>query len=234
MLGRSKPAKTKSIFQSYLFFPLLWVFMNGGGVPLPDAFATSVNVSIDTAAISGTEALLTFDLFDFDGLSNNSAVVRAFSTDGTLGSAATTGDVNGSLPGTVTISDTVGVGELLQGIILGSSTAFVLDLTTNFVGGQPDSFSFFLLDPATSFSLIDTNLLGDALFTVGIANSPQGLSLSVSGGNTPNVGVSATVVPEPSTLALVVLGLPVIFWCARCHLASPALRSLSYRSWTNA
>jgi len=175
MLGRSKPAKTKSFFQSCLFFPLLWVFMSRGGLPLPDASATSVNVSIDTAAISGTEALLTFDLFDFDGVSNNSTVVLAFSTDGTPESAATTGDVSGSLPGTVTISDTVGVGELLQGISLGSTLAFVLDLTTNFAGGQPDSFSLFLLDPATSFSLVDTNLLGDALFTISTVGSPQGL-----------------------------------------------------------
>jgi hypothetical protein len=141
MLGRSKPAKTKSFSQFRLFVPLIWLFVNGGGLPPPDVFATPINVSIDTAAISGTEALLTFDFFDFDGVSNNNAVVHAFSTDGTLGSAATAGDVSGSLPGTVTISDTVGVGELLQGIILGSSIAFVLELTTNFAGGQPDSFS---------------------------------------------------------------------------------------------
>ena len=227
MLGRSKPAKTKSFSQSRLFVPLIWLFVSGGGLPPPDAFATPINVSIDTAAISGTEALLTFDLFDFDGVSNNSAVVLAFSTDGTLGSAATTGDVSGSLPGTVTISDTVGVGELLQGIILGSSIAFVLDLTTNFAGGQPDSFSLFLLDPATSFSLVDTNLLGDALFTADIVGSPQGLSLSVSGGNTPDVGVSAAVVPEPSTFTLMALGLAAIFWRARCHLASSARRAFA-------
>jgi hypothetical protein len=163
MVGRSKPAKAKSFFQLCLFSPLIWLFVSGGGLPLPDAFAIPVNVSINTAAISETSAFLAFDLFDFDGVSNNSTVVLAFSTDSTPESAATTGDVSGSLPGTVTISDTVGVGELLQGISLGSTLAFVLDLTTNFAGGQPDSFSLFLLDPATSFSLVDTNLLGDAL-----------------------------------------------------------------------
>jgi hypothetical protein len=155
--------------------------VSGGGQPRR-AFALPVNVVIDTSALTTTSALLVFDLFDGDGANNNNVTIQNFVTDGSLGSATTTGDVSGTLPGVVTIRDTLGLGEILQGLTLGNALAFTLDFTTNFAGAPPDNFGVFLLDPTTSFSLIDSDLPGDALLTADMTGPPQGLALVISSG----------------------------------------------------
>ncbi len=185
-----------------------------GALDPPQALAVSLAVTVDTSALAGTSAQLAFDLIDGDGVSNNSATISGFATTGTLGAASSTGGVSGTLvPGPIIISDTAFFNELLQGITFGSSLAFTLELTTNFAGGLPDSFSFFLLNSAGTSSLVTTNLLGDALFLIDIVGSPTG-NILVATSTSPSVPASVIplAVPEPRTLVLLGLGLAALFW----------------------
>ncbi len=179
----------------------------------PTALAAPFSVSIDTSSLSGSAAQLAFDLIDGDGAINNSAIISGFSTDGTLGSSTSTGGVSGNLPGAVTLSDSEFFNELLQMITLGSFIDFALDLTSNFAGGIPDSFSFFILDDATppSSSLVTTDLLGDALFIIDIDGTALG-AVFVASQSEPSVPVTLTSrqVPEPGAILLLALGLPLI------------------------
>jgi hypothetical protein len=198
------------------FLVSLLVLVLGQAIEL--AYAVSFDVTLDTSSFSGTDGQLAFDLIDGDGANNNTAIISSFSTDGTLGSASSEGGVSGDLPGPVNITDTALVNELLQEISLGSSISFRVDLTTNFAGGVlPDSFSFFLLDSAGLFSLVTTDLLGDALFTIDIDGTPAGV-LTVAGLTEPSVPLSVTAVPEPSSLLLVILGLSLVVRHKLCRV----------------
>jgi hypothetical protein len=182
------------------------------------ATASPVQVSIDTSALAGTSATLAFDFVE-GGPPSNSVTITGFSSDGTLGSATLTGDVTGTLPGTVTLGDAQFFNELLQDIVLGSTIAFTFDATGNPPddGSLPDAFSFFILDPKTLMSLIETTDLTGAgsllLFSIG-SSSP----LEVYG--SPQVTITAvSTVPEPSSALLVLIAMA----------AGAALRSRSWR-----
>jgi hypothetical protein len=124
---------------------------------LPQAHAAPIQVTIDTTALSGTPAILAFDLID-GGAPANSVTVSGFATDGALGVSAAVGDVTGTLPGTVVLSDTSFFNEYAHWMTLGTSFTFVLDGTANFLGSTavPDSFALFLLDAATGLPLMAT------------------------------------------------------------------------------
>lgn len=72
----------------------------------PPVTAGTLNVTVETGALSGVAAQLAFDLVDGDGAANNAVTITAFASDGALGSATPLGGVTGSLPGPVTIDDT--------------------------------------------------------------------------------------------------------------------------------
>lgn len=174
------------------------------------AQAVSYNIALNTTSLSGMNGQLAFDLINGDGVNNNSVVISAFTTNGTLGAATILGGVSGSLPSAVTMSDTAFFNELLNSITLGTTISFNLDLTTNFAGGIPDSFSFFILDDTASSSLVMTNLLGDALFAIDMNGTSTG-ALSVVNLTQPSLPLTVTPVPEPNSLLLLGLGVTVVF-----------------------
>ena len=92
--------------------------------------------------------------------------------------------------------------------MLGSEIRFRLDLGPGSPPEVlPDAFSLFLLDPSSSTSLVDTDLLGDALLIVDLTG--DGI-VSVSGTSTPNVPnvvVGVMAVPEPTPLFLLATSL---------------------------
>ena len=191
---------------------LLLVSGNAWGLSLP------YSVVVNTTPLVGSGAQLAFDFID-GGAPSNTATISGFATNGTLGSFTKTGSVNGNLPGTITLADTLVIGgstfpsffnEYLQNITLGTTLSFLLNETTNGPSGasSPDSFSFFLLNPTTNFSLVSTSdpTGANALFVLDINGSPQGQLkvYSVSGGQ---VSESVTPVPEPSILLLMLTGL---------------------------
>src|SRR5690348_5894551 len=82
-------------------------------------WAVPIQFSIDTSSLSGTSAQLAFDFID-GGPPPNTASVSGFATDGTLGAVSTVGGVVGTLPNTVTLTDSAFFNEYLQALILGS------------------------------------------------------------------------------------------------------------------
>ncbi|MDS4019132.1 MAG: NF038129 family PEP-CTERM protein [Candidatus Competibacter sp.] len=196
-----------------------------GTMIAPPTWATTLQVAVDTTALSGTAAYLAFDFIDGDGVANT-ATVGNFYTDGTLGAASTTGGASGTLPpGPVTLSDTDFFNEFLQELTLGTTVSFTLDLTEigPAAGGSlPDSFTFFLLDrptdpdqiPMPLFATTDPTGAG-ALFQADIDGTAGGvLSVfapvaSLPGEPDPTVSWTVTParsVPLPSTAWLLGAG----------------------------
>jgi len=168
------------------------------------ALADTLTVTVGTTPLSGASATLAFDFIDGDGIVNNSVTISNFQSDGALASPGTTGDVSGTLPGPVTLSDTQFFNELLVPLTLGTSVSFNLDYS-NSEGSPPDSFSLFLLDPSAINSLVTTDLAGNALLQIQMDGTTTNLSLA--GSNTPAISVSTnSVVPTPEPPSGVLLG----------------------------
>jgi hypothetical protein len=184
------------------------------------ATASAIQVTLDTSALAGTAAQLAFDFIE-GGTPSNSVTITGFSTDGTLGGATLTGDVTGALPGTVTLSDSNFFNEYLLHIALGNSISFTFETTDNPPDDPsfpPDSFSFFLIDPTTGLSLIETSDPTGAnsllLYSIGVA-SP----LRVYDSDQVTISAASTA-PEPAPALLMLVGLLV--WAA-----FPSWRSLN-------
>jgi hypothetical protein len=179
----------------------------------PPTWATTLQVAVDTSALSGTPAYLAFNFINYDPASN-SVTIADFFTDGTLGGASTTPGVTGTLlPGPVTLTDADFFNEFLQELTLGSTVSFTLTLTQQAPSGSPpDSFAFFLLD-ATYFPLFETTDPAGtgALFAVDIDGTASGALFNFAPTDTAS-GVTWTIepvasVPLPSTAWLIGTGL---------------------------
>ena len=181
------------------------------------ANATIIDVAINTGALAGTDAQISFDMIDGDFQVNNLAIIRDFASDGTLGSPDPTGGVTGNLPDPVVVDDSDPFfNSLLQQITLRTTISFSLELTENFATGGigPDTFSVTLFDDQL-FPLFETTdpLLQDALFSIDIDGTGSGelMTYSVVAGG-PSVTWSASIrmpatADEPGGLALVLMGL---------------------------
>jgi hypothetical protein len=121
-----------------------------------------------------------------------------FATNGTLVSGGVnSGSVSGTLPGTAALTTSSFFNEIQQGITLGSTISFQVDLTTKAPtsGSLPDTFSVFVLEPTALFSLTNTNdpTGSNSLTTVQIDGSPTGI-VAVYSGSGPSVPVTVTAV----------------------------------------
>lgn len=176
------------------------------------AIGSDYDVTINTSSLSGDASTLAFD-FIAGGAFSNTVTLSDFSTNGTLGASGTnSGSVTGALPGTVTLSDASFFNEFLQRMTLGSTISFQLDATTKgpTAGALPDTFSFFILNPAASSSLLTTTdpTGANSLFSLQIDGSASGIVGNYS--SEPPVSatlVTSTSVPEPNTWGLLLLGL---------------------------
>ena len=219
---------------SVLWVRLLLVCL-GVTLTLPTgAFAVAYDISINTAALVGTSAPLAFD-FIAGGASANTATVTGFTTDGSLGSALTTGAVSGALPGAVTLT-TPGLffNEYLSNLQLGTGVSFSLTTTVTGPSGLafPDQFSFFLLNAGTGVPLFPTTdpTGAGALFALTLDGSPSGI-LSVYSGGPLSWTMSASpaaAVPEPSTWLLLLPGIVGLWaWRRRLPLTSSSTTPLA-------
>lgn len=167
------------------------------GISWQNAEATSFNVSIDTTALSGTDATLVFDLTDGDGVYQNTALMSGFNSD-----------VFG--PGvSVSLPETSFFNEATLNFTLGNLINFNVALSDLFnAGGSfPDNFSVFLLDAQGLISLLSTTdpTSSNALLGYDITGAVPG-NLQSYADTAGNVSWTVTMVPEPASLALLGLG----------------------------
>jgi hypothetical protein len=160
------------------------------------------DVTINTSSLVGAGATLAFDLIAGGGTQSNSVSILDFSTNGTLVSGGVnSGSVSGALPGTATLTNASFFNELQQGLTLGTTISFQLDLTTNApAGGLPDTFSLFLLDPTASTSLTNTGdpTGSDSLLTVQIDGTAGG-DVAAYSGIGPSIPVTVSAVGGTTT-----------------------------------
>jgi hypothetical protein len=180
------------------------------------AQATTKLVTIDTSALpAGTAAQFAWDVIGNGSdpcCAPNTVTISNFSTNGTVGTSSSTGNVVGSLPGPVSISDSLNFfNELLVNVTLGTTLSFKFSFTQNFPGLIPTGFSTFLLDPVTGLPLVHTSELGgsDALFLLSIDGTTPGGILDIFPAVQGIVTVSITDIAEtplPGALPLFATG----------------------------
>jgi len=149
-------------------------------------------------------------LIDGDATANNIVTVTnaLFGGGSLVGSPTLKGGATGSLSGIVTLTDIGSFNEYFHEFTPGSSLSFVLDFTTNFAGGTPDSVSFLLIDNSTGLPIPTLAPLGsDVLFAIDLngpspavqtyGTDPQRTDFALAA-----PVASAATVPEPGSLFL--------------------------------
>lgn len=176
------------------------------------ASATTYDVSIFTSSLQpGLSAQFAFDLIGNGAQANSVTISNVSVTGGTLGGiASTTGNVSGTFPGAVTLTDQDSFfNELLINLTIGTAFSFEYSTTANVAQPQPTGFSGLFVDPSNNFPLFDTTYSPDPtagiLFLHSIDGvSPGGGTVEVFGGAGNGVTVSISAVPGP----IVGAGLP--------------------------
>ena len=188
-----------------LLFGLLLLdgaFRNAGALP----------ININTASLTGSAAKLDFQLFDGDFVANNTATVSGLATNGTFQARDCSVGCSGGPP--FVINDALGFGEFTQNLVLGTVLSFNLTSTNAFAGGDADLLILNLLNAATGFTLVDTNLdalsapipFQDALLVLNLRTG-QLLTPTVT-----NPFIAVTAISEPRSLLLLMIGSAVFFW----------------------
>jgi hypothetical protein len=173
------------------------------------------NVGVDTSSLNGQTGFLDFQFNpgDSSALSATSTVSLFQTNGGVLAQPASlTGDATGSLPGTLTLDNGSVYNDIFQGFTFGNSFTFDLALSGPAVsssGGTvgsafavslyaADGFTPLLTtDPNASVATIDLNPNGTAsVYTFAQSSTDNTAAATVS---------SASAVPEPSTLAMLLL-----------------------------
>ncbi len=188
---------------------------------------TTFDVTLDVTGLRdnpyGAGAPYSVDfLVTGDQGNNDSVTISSFAiTAASLGaSAAPSGDVSGSLSTVLVVGDTSFVNDYNQVITPDNSSnpikiTFQMAATTNFASGSfPDNFAFSILDGSGS-PIPTTDSFGGSLFNF---NLEPGLDVSqiavYQSTNSPVLGppviVPLSTVPEPATLILLAIAVPLV------------------------
>lgn len=172
--------------------------------------------NVNTSTLNGTSGFVDFQFNRGNNPALNiAAVISGFAPNSLTGSPANSGDVTGTLPGTVTINNTAGFNEYFQGINFGNSISFLLTLTGPGVGGSAafgSDFGIALFDSAQN-----PVLTSDPNGFIGIVDIAPNGSVSTTqfpNGNQRSV-ITLTQTPEPGTCAVAGLGLAVLTLCRK-------------------
>jgi len=179
-----------------------------------DADGVTYDVTVNTSSIAGTSGSLDFQ-FNPGPLATQAAnlQIQSFMPGGGVGTAVSTGDVTGALPGTITFDNGSGYNDYFTGFTYGSTLSFLVNLygpavsTPDGVSTSGSMFSFSMFsDPGGTMPVLTSDTTDGYAFTVAInldgSTTPTNYSSELTA--TP---VNAVATPEPGTLLLFVLGL---------------------------
>jgi hypothetical protein len=165
-------------------------------------------VSVDTRALQGMAGYIAFDFVAGSVPTGNSASVRSFTTDGSLTTSKSSGDVRGNLlPGPLSLGSTQFFNEWLQQVgAFGSTIGFELDLGDAAVpGARADQFSFFLLDPnQIPIDTSDPSGAG-ALFAIDLTGPAAAPAVFSAASASASVSPLTRGLPEPSSALLMLV-----------------------------
>lgn len=182
------------------------------------ADAITYSVTVNTSSIVGTNGSLDFQFNPGINTTQSASIEILGFTGGTLGSATTTGDVLGTLPGTVTIDNGTIFNDYFTGYTFGNALSF----DVSFLGPAltaPDgtstsgsSFAFSMFsDPGGTLPVLTSDPNGFAV-TVGV-NLDGSTTASTASTQT---NVAAT--PEPGSLLLLSSALLASFGWTRSKI----------------
>lgn len=159
-------------------------------------------VNTSSLKITPGSGYLDFEFNPGVGSDAGSATLSAFTTNGTLTTpAAPAGAVSGSLPGTVTISNTDALNEYTPGFVYGSFFDIFVTLNIPTVSGTATGGNSFTLD------------VEDSGFNPLLSSSFPALEIDLSTLGSPTItnnagsAISITKTPEPATFGLVGMAL---------------------------
>jgi hypothetical protein len=185
-------------------------------------------VTLDTAPLQGDAAgpfSLVFQLTDGSGTGdgNNSVALSnfLFGTGGPSGMPTTFGGVIGSVGSTVTLVDTSFLNYFIQPFTPGTTLEFTVATTNNVdAGGIPDGFAFSISDKTGQNIPTQAGPFADMFISIAFDSSNPAITAFASdttrspagGGGPIDLGAPIVqVVPEPSGIGLLAVGLSVIF-----------------------
>jgi hypothetical protein len=188
---------------------LLALLLVAAGPGAVRAGSVTYNVTVNTSALAGQVGYLDSQFNPGPGAAPATATISAFTSDGTLQLGAplngTTGDVTGQLSGPLTLGNSSFFNDYFEGFNYGSTIHFQLTLSGPAVGGSApsgSSFAFSLYDSTGTVPLLTTDPNGSVLTINVNANGSTSVETFPQSPNNLTPVATASVVPEPSTLAL--------------------------------
>jgi hypothetical protein len=176
----------------------------------------SYEVTVNTSSISGDPGSLDFQ-FNPGPLVSEPATLQilSFASNGTLNPPAfPTGDVTGTLPGTLSFDNLTQFNDYFEAFTFGTALSFEVSISGAAGGTSGSTFAFSMFsDPAGTIPLLTTDPNGFA-FTEDLNTDGTTTATNVS----PQVG--STAVPEPSALLLLITVLLGLGWTIRRRLVS--------------
>jgi hypothetical protein len=183
-------------------------------------------VIVDTSSLNGASGSLDFN-FNPGPLTSQSASLQIlnFTSDGSLaGSPQTTGDVSGTLPGTLTFDNGTALNDYFEGFTFGNALSFDMSIygpalsspDGTSTSGSAFAFSVFS-DPEGTTPALTSDLVDGFALTVSV-NLDGTTTMSNFSSQTTVGPAGVSSVPEPSSLVeiLLLLGLVSAADVSRC------------------